>query len=185
MRITVTGSIATDHLMSFPGRFRDLLLPGQLDHVSLSFLTDGLEIRQGGVAANIATGLARLGLRPVLVGAAGRDFAEYAARLEGAGVDTGSVLISENLHTARFLCTTDADHNQVAARYAGAMTEARKISLAAVGPVVKLPSAARRLARTLAALPKCPGSSATRPFRRLAIARTRRRAAALRATTAV
>ncbi|GGS31004.1 carbohydrate kinase family protein [Streptomyces parvus] len=139
MRITVTGSIATDHLMSFPGRFRDLLLPDRLDHVSLSFLTDRLEIRQGGVAANIATGLARLGLRPVLVGAAGQDFAEYAARLEGAGVDTGSVLISENLHTARFLCTTDADHNQVAARYAGAMTEARKISLAAVARRVGVP----------------------------------------------
>ncbi|MBJ6999521.1 carbohydrate kinase family protein [Streptomyces sp. CRPSP2-6A1] len=132
MHIAVTGSIATDHLMVYPGRFADQLIKGSLDKVSLSFLADELEIRRGGVAANIAYGLARLGLRPILVGAAGRDFAEYRQRLEAAGVDADSVLISRTRHTARFVCTTDADQNQIATFYAGAMSEARELRLAPV-----------------------------------------------------
>ncbi|MEW2270295.1 carbohydrate kinase family protein [Streptomyces sp. SID685] len=132
MHIAVTGSIATDHLMVYPGRFADQLIRGSLDKVSLSFLADELEIRRGGVAANIAYGLARLGLRPILVGAAGRDFAEYRERLEAAGVDADSVLISRTRHTARFVCTTDADQNQIATFYAGAMSEARELRLAPV-----------------------------------------------------
>ncbi|MFJ2163848.1 carbohydrate kinase family protein [Streptomyces griseofuscus] len=132
MHIAVTGSIATDHLMVYPGRFADQLIKGSLDKVSLSFLADELKIRRGGVAANIAYGLARLGLRPILVGAAGRDFAEYRERLEAAGVDADSVLISRTRHTARFVCTTDADQNQIATFYAGAMSEARELRLAPV-----------------------------------------------------
>ncbi|MEV5881236.1 carbohydrate kinase family protein [Streptomyces sp. NPDC052020] len=132
MRIAVTGSIATDHLMVFPGRFADQLLTDRLDRLSLSFLADRLEVRRGGVGANIAYGLARLGLRPVLVGSAGAaDFAEYDRSLRAAGVDTSSVRVSETLHTARFVCTTDQDQNQIATFYAGAMTEARHIDLGA------------------------------------------------------
>ncbi|WP_105970517.1 carbohydrate kinase family protein [Streptomyces geranii] len=130
MRIAVTGSIAEDHLMAYPGRFTDQLLADRLDQVSLSFLADSLEIRRGGVAANIALGLGRLGARPLLVGAVGADFAEYRAWLEHAGVDTGLVLVSDSLHTARFVCTTDAAQNQIATFYAGAMSAARDISLA-------------------------------------------------------
>ncbi|MFF5858041.1 carbohydrate kinase family protein [Streptomyces sp. NPDC012751] len=132
MRIAVTGSIATDHLMTFPGRFADQLIPDQLAHVSLSFLADALEIRTGGVAANIALGLGRLGLRPVLVGAAGIDFDDYDERLRAAGVDTSTVRISAEHHTARFVCTTDTDQNQIATFYPGAMNEARHIDLGAV-----------------------------------------------------
>ena len=95
MRIAVTGSIATDHLMHFPGRFADQLLPDQLHRVSLSFLVDELVIRRGGVAANISYGLGQLGLRPALVGAVGDDFADYRSWLERNGVDTGSVHVSE------------------------------------------------------------------------------------------
>ncbi|MFC9291142.1 carbohydrate kinase family protein [Streptomyces sp. NPDC057052] len=131
MRIAVTGSIATDHLMSFPGRFTDQLIADRLEQVSLSFLADRLDVRRGGVAANIAFGLARLGLTPRLIGAAGADFAEYGAWLRAAGVDTDSVRISETLHTARFVCTTDAAQNQIATFYAGAMADAAKIDLAA------------------------------------------------------
>ncbi|MFH8770482.1 MULTISPECIES: carbohydrate kinase family protein [unclassified Streptomyces] len=130
MRIAVTGSIATDHLMVFPGRFSEQLLSERLDRVSLSFLADRLEVREGGVGANIAFGLGRLGLRPALVGAAGADFAGYRDRLEQAGVDTASVRVSESLHTARFVCTTDLDQNQIATFYAGAMAEAALIDLA-------------------------------------------------------
>ncbi|MFI8522694.1 carbohydrate kinase family protein [Streptomyces sp. NPDC085481] len=129
MRIAVTGSIATDHLMTFPGWFSEQLLADRLDRVSLSFLADNLEVRRGGVAANIAFGLGVLGLRPILVGAVGADFEPYRIWLKDHGVDTDSVRVSESLHTARFVCTTDRAQNQIATFYAGAMAEAREIDL--------------------------------------------------------
>ncbi|WP_045879048.1 carbohydrate kinase family protein [Pseudofrankia sp. DC12] len=132
MRIAVTGSIATDHLMRFPGRFADQLIAEQLERVSLSFLVDELVIRRGGVAANISFGLGRLGLHPVLVGAVGEDFADYRSWLDRHGVDTASVRVSDLAHTARFVCTTDDDLCQIASFYPGAMSEARHIELAPV-----------------------------------------------------
>ena len=134
MRIVITGSIATDHLMTFPGRFADSIVLDKLDKISLSFLVDELEVRRGGVAANIAFGMGVLGLRPVLVGAVGPDFADYRSWLQRHGVDTESVHVSEVRHTARFVCTTDEHANQIATFYAGAMQEARDIEL---GPVVE------------------------------------------------
>jgi len=115
--------------MTFPGRFSDQLVADQLHTVSLSFLVDRLDIRRGGVGANIAFGMGQLGVRPILVGAAGEDFEEYRAWLERHGVDTESVRISEVAHTARFVCTTDADNNQIGSFYTGAMSEARLIEL--------------------------------------------------------
>lgn len=132
MSIIVTGSIATDHLMTFGGRFVDSLVADKLDRVSLSFLVDSLEIRRGGVAANISFGLGCLGLHPVLVGAVGPDFADYRSWLERHGVDTESVRVSEVHHTARFVCTTDQEANQLASFYPGAMSEARDIEIAPV-----------------------------------------------------
>jgi len=129
MKIAVTGSIATDHLMHFPGRFGDQLLADQLHKVSLSFLVDDLLVRRGGVAANIAFGMARLGLRPILLGAVGEDFADYRSWLERHGVDCDSVYVSDIAHTARFVCTTDDEMCQIASFYAGAMSEARHIEL--------------------------------------------------------
>jgi adenosine kinase len=133
VRIAVSGSIASDHLMTFPGRFGEQLLPDQLDHLSVSFLVDELDIRRGGIAANICFGLGLLGLRPVLVGAVGNDFGEYGDWLDKYGVDLSGVLVSETRHTARFICTTDADQNQIASFYSGAMSEAGDIDLAALG----------------------------------------------------
>jgi adenosine kinase len=132
MRLAITGSIATDHLMTFPGRFSEQLLAERLESISLSFLVDELVIRRGGVAANISFGLGRLGLRPILVGAVGADFDDYRSWLERHGVDCESVHVSDTAHTARFLCTTDIDANQLASFYAGAMSEAREIEL---GPI--------------------------------------------------
>lgn len=129
MKIAVTGSIATDHLMTFPGRFAESILADKLDKISLSFLVDELQVRRGGVAANIAFGLGYVGLRPALVGAVGSDFADYRSWLERHNVDTESVHVSETLHTARFVCTTDAEQNQIASFYPGAMSEAREIEL--------------------------------------------------------
>ncbi|MBK1788444.1 carbohydrate kinase family protein [Prauserella cavernicola] len=132
MRIAVTGSIATDHLMVFPGKFADQFVEDQLEKVSLSFLVDQLDIRRGGVAANISFGLGSLGMTPVLVGAVGTDFDEYRSWLERHGVDTKSVHVSQTRHTSRFLCTTDETQAQIASFYAGAMEEARDIELRTV-----------------------------------------------------
>ena len=130
MRIAITGSIATDHLMTFPGRFVEQFIPEKMDRVSLSFLVDTLEIRRGGVAANIAFGLGVLGLSPLLVGAVGEDFGPYRTWLAGHGVDCGGVRESTTQHTARFVCTTDVDGNQIASFYPGAMSEDAGIELA-------------------------------------------------------
>jgi adenosine kinase len=130
VRIAVTGSIATDHLMTFPGRFTDQLIADKLDRVSLSFLVDDLAIRRGGVAANIAFGLGVLGLRPLLVGAVGADFGDYRHWLEAHGVSTAGVRESLLRHTARFVCTTDTDGNQIGSFYTGAMSEDGEIELA-------------------------------------------------------
>lgn len=109
--------------MSFPGRFSDSLVVDQLDKLSVSFLVEDLEVRRGGCAANICFGLGNLGLTPVLVGAVGEDFAEYRAWLERHNVDCDSVHVSETRHTARFVCTNDTAHAQIASFYAGAMSE--------------------------------------------------------------
>ncbi|BCN54566.1 carbohydrate kinase family protein [Prescottella equi] len=132
MTIAVTGSIATDHLMRFPGRFAEQLLADQLAHISLSFLVDDLVIRRGGVGGNIAYAMGVLGGSPLLVGAAGVDFAEYRTWLESNGVDCSAVRVSDSAYTARFVCTTDEDMAQIASFYPGAMSEAREIEIAAV-----------------------------------------------------
>lgn len=132
MRIAVTGSIATDHLMVFDGAFSDSLVVDQLDKVALSFLVEDLQVRRGGVAANIAFGLASLGVEPLLVGSVGEDFVDYRSWLERHGVDCSHVRVSELLHTARFICTTDNKQAQIASFYAGAMSEAREIELAPI-----------------------------------------------------
>ncbi|MEO9222246.1 MAG: carbohydrate kinase family protein [Mycobacteriaceae bacterium] len=130
MSIAVAGSIATDHLMHFPGRFADQLVADRLERVSLSFLVDDLVVRRGGVAGNICFAMGVLGGAPLLVGAVGADFADYRAWLERHGVNCSAVHVSETAHTARFVCTTDLDMAQIASFYSGAMAEAREIELA-------------------------------------------------------
>jgi len=115
--------------MHFPGRFAEQFVADRMDRVSLSFLVDDLVVRRGGIAANIAFGMAVLGARPILVGAVGADFADYRSWLERHGVDCSGVHVSEVAHTARFVCTTDDEMCQIATFYAGAMAEARLIEL--------------------------------------------------------
>jgi adenosine kinase len=129
MPVLVAGSIATDHLMHFPGKFSEQLLAEHLHKVSLSFLVDDLVVRRGGVAANIAFGMGQLGESPVLMGAVGADFEEYRSWLERHGVNCNFVHVSPIHHTARFVCTTDEEMCQIASFYAGAMSEARNIEL--------------------------------------------------------
>ncbi|MTE14095.1 carbohydrate kinase family protein [Nocardia aurantiaca] len=138
MTIAVSASIATDHLMRFPGKFSDVLLADQLQHVSLSFLVDDLVIRKGGVAGNISYAMGVLGRTPLLVGAVGQDWGEYRKWLEDNGVDCSAVRVSTEAHTARFVCTTDETMAQIASFYPGAMTEARDIDITALGRELEL-----------------------------------------------
>ncbi len=132
MKIGVAGSVGRDHLMTFPGKFTDSLVAGSLDKVSLSFLVDALDVRRGGCAGNIAFGMGVLGLRPTLIAAVGKDWADYEAWLIRHGVDTSHVLVSETLHTCLFMVTTDTELNQIASFFPGAMSEARNIELAPI-----------------------------------------------------
>ncbi|MCV7150702.1 carbohydrate kinase family protein [Mycolicibacterium pyrenivorans] len=140
MTIAVTGSIATDHLMRFPGRFSEQLLADHLQKVSLSFLVDDLVVHRGGVAGNMAYAMGVLGGNPTLVGAVGKDFDEYRRWLTSHGVNCDGVLVSESAYTARFVCTTDEDMAQIASFYPGAMSEARDIKLADIVKRTESPS---------------------------------------------
>jgi adenosine kinase len=127
--LLIAASIATDHLMTFEGKFSDSLVVDQLDKLSVSFLVNDLEVRRGGCAGNISFGLGVLGLNPVLVGAVGEDFTEYQAWLERHGVNCDHIHVSLTRHTARFVCTNDETMAQIASFYPGAMSESREIEL--------------------------------------------------------
>jgi len=135
MSIVVTGSIAFDYLMSFPGKFTDHFLPEHMNRVSLSFLVDSMDKRRGGCAPNIAYTLALLGERPRLMATAGQDFGEYRQWLEAAGVDTSLVELVADKFTASFFCSTDTANNQIASFYTGAMANAGELSFRTAGEV--------------------------------------------------
>ncbi len=135
MNAVVTGSIAYDYLMSFPGKFTEQLVEGHLQRVSLSFLVDTMDKRRGGCAPNIAYTLALLGEKPRLMGTAGQDFEEYRKWLEAAAIDTSLVEIVPNKFTASFFCSTDEDNNQIASFYTGAMAHAAELSFRSAGKV--------------------------------------------------
>ncbi len=128
MNVIITGSIAYDYLMSFPGRFVEHILPDQLDSISLSFLVDEMRRQRGGCAANIAYNLALLGERPRMMGTVGQDFGEYRAWLDDHGVDTSLTRDELDLFTASFFVNTDQDGSQIASFYTGAMARARDLS---------------------------------------------------------
>ncbi len=128
MNVIVTGSIAFDYIMSFPGRFREHILPDQLDNLSLSFLVESMKKQRGGCAANIAYNLAMLGERPLLMATAGQDFGEYRKWLEQHGVDTSAVREYPDEFTSSFFVSTDLDQKQIASFYIGAMGRAGELS---------------------------------------------------------
>jgi adenosine kinase len=130
MRIVVSGSIAFDYLMRFPGRFSDHLIADKLDRISISLLVETLDKQRGGTAANIAYSLALLGERPILMGTAGMDFAEYRAWLDEHGVDTSAVRVIPGVFTASFFANTDSENNQIGSFYTGAMAYSNGYKLA-------------------------------------------------------
>src|SRR4029079_13493775 len=135
MIIVVTGSIAFDYLMSFPGKFTEHFLPEHFSRVSLSFLVDSMDKRRGGCAPQITSTRALLGARPVLMATAGRDFGEYRTWLEAAGVDTSLVKDVAEKFTASFFCSNDSANNQIASFYTGAMAHAAELSFRTAGDV--------------------------------------------------
>jgi adenosine kinase len=129
MEIVLTGSIAFDYLMKFPGYFQDHILPDQLECLSLSFLVESMVRQPGGIAPNIAYTLSLLGERPRLFATAGEDFAEYKELLESKGVDTSGIKLIEGEFTASFFANTDLANSQIASFYPGAMAYAADFSL--------------------------------------------------------
>jgi len=133
-RIVVTGSVAFDYLMTFPGRFTEHLIPDRMARLSVSFLVDEMRRVPGGCGPNIAWGLALLGERPALLATAGADAAEYRQRLDAAGIDVSALRLDADLFTASFFVSTDLDQNQVASFYTGAMARARTLPLDTLDP---------------------------------------------------
>jgi len=129
MDILLTGSVAYDYLMTFPGLFKEQILPERLEKISLSFLVDSMSRQRGGVAPNIAFTMALLGERPRVMATVGEDFTDYRAFLESAGVDTALMEVVPGLFTASFFATTDRSNAQLASFYPGAMGVAARQSI--------------------------------------------------------
>lgn len=128
MDIVVTGSVAYDYLMTFPGYFKDHILPDRLEHISLSFLVDSMVRQRGGIAPNIAYNLALLGVRARVMATVGEDFNDYGEWLEAQGVDTSAITVIPGEFTASFFANTDLNNAQIASFYPGAMAYAARLS---------------------------------------------------------
>ncbi len=129
MDILLTGSVAYDYLMTFPGQFMEQILPERLASISLSFLVDSMSKQRGGVAPNIAYTMALLGECPRVMATVGEDFGDYRLWLDSKGVDTSLMQVVPGLFTASFFATTDKDSAQIASFYPGAMGVASMQSL--------------------------------------------------------
>jgi adenosine kinase len=132
MKLIVTGSIAFDYLMSFPGKFTEHLLPEHIHRVSLSFLVDTMDKRRGGCGPNIAYTIALLGEKPYLMATAGQDFSDYKSWMEAVNIDCSLVKVVDGKFCASFFCSTDQANNQIASFYTGAMANAGELSMRTV-----------------------------------------------------
>ena len=133
-KIVLTGSLAFDYLMSFPGHFSEVIMADQLENISLSFLVDNMVKQRGGVAANIAYTMTLLGGRPTIMATAGQDFGQYRAWLDEQGVYTSDLVTFDDVFTASFFVTTDLDQNQIASFYTGAMAYANELTFSEYAP---------------------------------------------------
>lgn len=127
--VLVTGSLAFDQIMDFPGKFQDHILPDKLHMINISFLVEERRVQRGGCAANISYGLSLLGERARIVAAAGNDFDEYRDYLEELGVDVSGIRVFEDEPTAACFITTDRADNQIVGFHPGAMARARELSV--------------------------------------------------------
>ena len=159
MDILLTGSVAYDYLMTFPGLFKEQILPERLASISLSFLVESMSKQRGGIAPNIAYTMALLGQTPRVMATVGEDFGDYRAWLDDKGVDTSLMKVVPGLFTASFFATTDQASAQIASFYPGAMGQSatqsikeleRKPDLVIVSPsapdaMMKFPAECREL----------------------------------------
>ncbi|OLN28654.1 carbohydrate kinase, PfkB family [Desulfovibrio sp. DV] len=121
MRILVSGSLAYDRIMSFPGSFADHILPDKIHILNVCFLVEGLEEKFGGTAGNIAYCLRLLGETPTIVATAGKDFAAYEAWLRHCGLSLDGIRRVNSEFTAGAYITTDKSDNQITGFNPGAM----------------------------------------------------------------
>lgn len=119
--ILVTGSLAFDFIMNFPGKFSDYILPEKIHAINLSFLVKTLRRERGGCAANIAYNLALLGEKPAILGVLGRDGRRYQNWLQKQGIDVSQIKMSQSKETPSAFIMTDAADNQITGFYPGAM----------------------------------------------------------------
>ena len=154
MSVIVTGSIATDYIMKYPGRFLEHILPEQ-GKISVSFLVEDKQMSRGGIGPNIAYTMALLGQRPRLMGTVGQDFGDYRAWLEQQGIDTSLVVAYPGEFTATFTVITDLELNQIAGFHAGAMSRGRELTYRGLDERRSTTSSSRRT------IPR--GCSATAP----------------------
>ena len=134
LKVVVTGSVAFDYLMRFPGKFQDVVVPDRLHRLSVSFLVDEMRRVRGGVAPNIAYGLALFGVTPSILATAGQDAADYRAWLGDQGVDVSGMRLCDDVFTASFFVSTDLEQNQIATFYAGAMARASELTFRSYEP---------------------------------------------------
>lgn len=121
MRILVSGSLAYDRIMSFPGSFADHILPDKIHILNVCFVLDGLEVKFGGTAGNIAYSLKLLGEEPTILGCAGKDFAAYEGWLRHCGLSLEGIRKINGEFTAGAYITTDLADNQITGFNPGAM----------------------------------------------------------------
>jgi adenosine kinase len=133
VRIVVTGSLAYDYIMNFPGDFKEHILEEKVHTLTVSFLVDSMQRMRGGVAGNVAYSLALLGERPLVVGSVGSDFGEYREWMERQGIDASGIVEVEDKFTASCFINTDSENNQIVTFYAGAMAHSGEISLERIG----------------------------------------------------
>lgn len=119
-RVLVSGSLAYDRIMDFPGLFENHFVPEKLHSLSVSFQVDTFKENFGGCAGNIAYTLALLGEEPVIVATGGSDFEKYAAYLKASGVDPQSIHVNAGDVTSSAYIMTDQGDNQISAYYPGA-----------------------------------------------------------------
>ncbi|MFH1775805.1 MAG: carbohydrate kinase family protein [Chloroflexota bacterium] len=121
MSIIVSGSLAYDRIMDFPGHFCDHILPDKLHVLNVSFTVNGMVEKFGGTAGNIAYALSLLGEKSIIMATIGRDYHRYFDWLAENGISTDSIKIIEEDFTASAYITTDQADNQITGFNPGAM----------------------------------------------------------------
>jgi adenosine kinase len=138
MNVVVTGSLAFDYIMDFPGRFADRIMPDKIHKISLSFLVDKLSKQFGGTAGNIAYTLKLLSIEPLILSSAGNDFDSYKAHLRDHDISINYIKEHRKVSSGSYFGVTDQDDNQIGAFYEGPMKYNSNLSIAQIDQKVDL-----------------------------------------------